>query len=369
LQKIAINFAHLTCNSFGSKYLRAAQRSEKYLYSSTAPKLGMANESLQLRQVESFSAFLHYLIMVFRVRIVAILLLTSSISFADIITDVRSSLSQNDFASADSELKSYRGQHGIDPPYVEALSWMARAALSANRLDQAIDCAKQTEILVHEQLGKRTLDSEPHLATALGAALEVHAQVLADKGQSAQAVALLRRNLVTYSNTSIRPRLQKNLNLLGLVGQPAPVLNTTQYLGVRPSSLAQLKGSPVLLFFWAHWCVDCKYEGPIIGRLASEFSAKGLKVQAPTQTYGYTAQLENPKPQQEIEYIGQVWQHYYPQLQNVPVPISKANFNSYGASTTPTLVLIDRKGQVTLYHPGVMSYEELRNAIEKAIAS
>jgi thiol-disulfide isomerase/thioredoxin len=304
-----------------------------------------------------------------RIRLLAILLLTSSFAAADIITDVRTALSQSDFATADSELKGYRAQHGVDPAYTEALSWMARAALSAKRFDQAEDYAKQTETIVREQLGKRALDSEPHLPAALGAAFEVQAQVLAAKGQNAQAVALLRHGLASYGNTSIKARLQKNLNLLGLVGQPAPALNTTQYLGVRPDSLAQVKGSPVLLFFWAHWCIDCKHEGPIIAQLASEFGGKGLKVEAPTQLYGYTAQLENPKPQQEIEYIGQVWQHYYPQLQNVPVPISKANFNTYGASTTPTLVLIDRKGQVTLYHPGVMSYEELRAAIEKAMAS
>ena len=65
-------------------------------------------------------------------------------------------------------------------------------------------------------LAKRPLDAEPHLPIALGAALEVQAQVLAARGNSAQAVALLRRSLMTYRNTSIQTRLQKNLNLLGL---------------------------------------------------------------------------------------------------------------------------------------------------------
>jgi len=300
-------------------------------------------------------------------RLLAVLLLWSSLSFADIIDDVRTALSQNNFAVAASELSSYRAQHGVDPQYLEALSWMARAELAANQLNQAETYAKQTDTLVRQQLQKRAFDAEPHLPNALGAALEVEAQVLAARGQNAPALALLRRNLVSYGTTSIRARLQKNLNLLALTGQPAPPLITTEYLGTRPVPLGQLKGSPVLLFFWAHWCGDCKYEGPIISRLSSEFAAQGLKVEAPTQLYGYAAQGEDAKPKDEIAYIGRVWQHYYPGLQSVPVPVSKANFNSYGASTTPTLVLIDRKGRVSLYHPGLMQYDDLRAAIEKAM--
>jgi thioredoxin-related protein len=48
--------------------------------------------------------------------------------------------------------------------------------------------------------------------------------------------------------------------------------------------------------------------------------------------------------------------------------LSKQNFNAYGASTTPTLVLLNRAGQVAMYHPGAMPYEELRAALEKAVA-
>jgi thiol-disulfide isomerase/thioredoxin len=300
-------------------------------------------------------------------RLLAILLIFSSLSFAGVTDDVREALARNNVSAAEAELQSYRGQKGVTPDYVEALSWMARASLLSHQLDRADTYARQTEILSRQLLAKRALDAEPHLPIALGAALEVQAQVLAARGETAQAVALLRHSVETYRSTSIRPRLQKNLNVLGLAGQPAPPLKFTSYLGPKPVALSQLNGSPVLLFFWAHWCGDCKAEGPVIAQLGSEFGSRGLMLLAPTQLYGYAAEGEDAQPRDELPYIERVWQHFYPALQGVSVPISKENFNLYGASTTPTLVLVDRAGRVALYHPGVMPYEELRAAIEKVI--
>jgi len=301
-------------------------------------------------------------------RLLAVCLLASTLSFADVTTQVRTLLEANNFAAAEASLQSYRIQQGVTPDYLEALSWMARASLGAKRVDRAESYARQTETLSRQLLLKRPLDAEPHLPIALGAAIEVQAQLLAARGQQSEAVALLRRSLTAYRNTSIRPRLQKNLNLLNFAGSPAPPLKTAQYLGPRPVALSQLSGSPVLLFFWAHWCGDCKAEGPVIAQLKSEFEPRGLALLAPTQLYGYAAQGEDAQPKDELAYVEKVWKHFYPALQNVPVPVSKENFNLYGASTTPTLVLLDRTGRVALYHPGVMPYEELRAAIEKAIA-
>ncbi|MGH9503053.1 MAG: redoxin family protein [Terriglobales bacterium] len=300
-------------------------------------------------------------------RLLAILLALSTVSFAGISDDVRGTLARSDPAAAESELQNYRAHQGVTPDYVEALSWMARASLQSNQLDRAETFAGQTEALSHQLLAKRPLDTDPHLATALGAALEVRAQVLAARGERAQAVALLRRSLITYRNTPIQSRLQKNLNVLALAGQPAPPLTTAPFLGSKPAPLAQFKGSPVLLFFWAHWCPDCKAEGPLIARLRSEFASRGLIFVAPTQLYGYTAGGEDAQPKEELPYIEQVWQHFYPGLQGVPVPVSKENFKTYGASTVPTIAVVDRAGRVSLYHPGAMPYEELRSAIEKAI--
>jgi thiol-disulfide isomerase/thioredoxin len=245
---------------------------------------------------------------------------------------------------------------------------MGRGAAAIGQWDKATAYATETRTSCEQQLTKRKLDAEPHLALALGAAYEVLAQSLDARGQHAQAVSLLRTALTRYGNTSIQARLKKNLNLLVLVGQPAPPLQEAQYLGPKPPTLASLKGSPVLLFFWAHWCVDCKAEVPVITRLRQEFSRDGLVVIGPTKLYGYAAQGADATPGVERSYIESVRDRYYASLQDMPVPLSKQNFDAYGASTTPTLVVLNRAGQVEMYHPGALSYGELRAALEKAVA-
>ena len=287
---------------------------------------------------------------------------------AGIVEDVRAQVGQNSYSAAEAELRNYKARHGVTPEYLEAVSWVARGAAAMKQWSQAANYARETRRLAEQLLTKQRLDTESHLPIALGAAYEVQAQALSETGKPAEAATLLRAALAKYRNTSIGPRLQKNLNLISLVGRPAPALQATQYLGVKPPTLASLKGSPVLLFFWAHWCGDCKAEVPIIARLRQEFAPSGLVVIGPTQFYGYAAQGNDATPAQERAYIDSVRQRYYASLPDMPVPLSQQNFNTYGASTTPTLVVLNRAGQVSTYHPGAMPYEELRAAVEKASA-
>ena len=303
-----------------------------------------------------------------RSRILLFLIcLTASVSWAGIVDNVRYALAQNNFSAAEAQLDSYRSQRGVDAEYLEGYSWMARAALDMQQYDQAAAYAKQTKTQVLELLKQRPLDAEPHLPLALGAALEVQSQVLVARGQKTQAIALLQSALRTYGNTSIRDRIQKNLNLLSFQGKIAPVLKSDQFLGAPLPPATSLKGSPVLLFFWAHWCGDCKAEAPIITQLRSEFAPRGLKVIGPTRLYGYTAQIEHATPSDELQYIDAVRHRFYSGLLDMPVPINKSNFLTYGASTTPTLVLLDRTGKVAWYHPGALPYGELKAEIEKVV--
>ncbi|HTS05904.1 MAG TPA: tetratricopeptide repeat protein [Candidatus Eisenbacteria bacterium] len=305
--------------------------------------------------------------MCFRFLLISILL-GASTAWAGIVDNVRYLLAQNNFAGAEAQLASYRSQRGTDPEYLDAYSWLARAALDAGQYDQASAYAKETKSLALEQLKTRKLDAEPHLPLALGAAIEVQSQVLAARGQKTQAVALLQSALRTYGTTSIHDRIQKNLNLISFQGKVAPALKSDEHLGSPLPAAAELKGSPVLLFFWAHWCGDCKAEAPIITQLRSDYASKGLKVIGPTRLYGYTAQIEHARPSDELQYIDAVRHRFYSGLLDMPVPINTQNFLVYGASTTPTLVLLDKAGKVAWYHPGAVAYGELKGEIEKVVA-
>jgi thiol-disulfide isomerase/thioredoxin len=297
----------------------------------------------------------------------AVLLLMAPAAYSDIVADVRVAAAQGDFPLGDSLINGYRGQRGVTPEMLEALSWLARGALDLKQLERAEGYARETETQVRAQLKRRALDSDPHLAMALGAAIEVLAQALAARGERSEALALLRKDLLAYGRTSILARIQKNINLLTLEGKPAPPLDKREYLGGKPVALAALQGKPVLLFFWAHWCSDCKAEAPLLAQLRREYGGRGLTVIAPTQRYGYVAGGQDATPQQELQYIDAVRQRFYADLLDVPAPISEENFKLYGASTTPTLILIDRRGIVRLYHPGAMRMDELRAALNSVL--
>jgi thiol-disulfide isomerase/thioredoxin len=286
---------------------------------------------------------------------------------AGLVPDVRKAIAANDLARGESLIDAYKTQNGVTPEMILALSWLGRGALAGRDFDRAGTYATRTRELALEQLKTRKLDDEKQLPLALGASIEVHGHVLAGRNQLSEAIGFLQRELKTYHNTSIRTRIQKNIHLLSLEGKPAPRLEMNEWLGARPPALASLKGKPVLLFFWAHWCGDCKYQGPILSQLQQEFGPAGLVVMGPTQRYGYVAGGVDAEPAEEKRYIDKVRLERYAGIAGMTVPLSEENFKEFGCSTTPTLVLIDRQGIVRMYHPGKMSYDELAPIVHKVV--
>jgi thiol-disulfide isomerase/thioredoxin len=285
----------------------------------------------------------------------------------NLVRDVRADIGKNDFTAAEARIGKYRASSGVTSEMLEALSWLGRGALATKQLDRAEAYAAQTHKLALEMLKSRRLDADGNLPIALGAAIEVEAQAAAAHGERSAAIEFLGRELGAYRNTSIRTRIQKNIHLLSLEGKPAPDLEIREWLGPKPIGLAGLKGRVVLLFFWAHWCGDCKSQAPILVRLNREYGSRGLVLVGPTARYGYTARGQDATPAEELKYIAKIRARYYADLPEMPVPVSEETFKNYGVSTTPTLVLIARGGLVRLYHPGQMSYEELAPIIEAAL--
>ena len=280
-----------------------------------------------------------------------------------LVTEVRAAIKANDLPKAAALVAAFQKAQGVTPEMLEALSWVGRGALAAGDLDQAERVARETYDLSTALLKTRRLDQEPRLPIALGAAIEVLGQAQGQRGARTEALVFLQREFQTYERTSIAKRIQKNINLISLEGQPAPPLNLSEYLGPAPPTLASLKGKVVLLFFWAHWCGDCKQQGPILATLADKYRSRGLVVFAPTQRFGYVAGGKEAPADEELRYIDQVRQQFYPVLAGQSVPVGEANHLRYGVSTTPTLVLVDRGGVIRLYNPGRLTMEQLEPKI------
>ena len=296
-------------------------------------------------------------------RVALFLLLTACASLpltAQVVRYVEALVTRGDLADAQNLTARYRRQFGTTPETLAAMSWLARGELNARQYDQAISDADEVLRLVKQSLALRKLDADPFTPLALGAAYEVQAQALVALNRRSEALQLLHSAELEWRATSITGRLRKNLLLLTLVGHPLPEIHGA------PNTW---RGKPALFFFWAQWCADCKADAPIIAKVAATFEPKGLVVVAPTRFYGYTAAQENVSESDEKQVIHQVFERYYAIIPKAIVVLDASNFDRFGASTTPTIVLADSRGIVRLYHPGYMDEKSLTDALESLLSA
>lgn len=72
-------------------------------------------------------------------------------------------------------------------------------------------------------------------------------------------------------------RLSASATTQAAAGRPTPVVTVTDVAGHR-LSLRQLRGRPVVVNFWATWCVPCRQELPLFAAAAQAHRAQGLAV-------------------------------------------------------------------------------------------
>jgi thiol-disulfide isomerase/thioredoxin len=286
-----------------------------------------------------------------------------------IVNLVRDAIGENDLKKAEKLVIADINENGMTPIAIEAFSWLGRGYAAAKQYDDAMTYGARTYEIVEEQLKYRGLDDEPRLPIALGAAIEVQALALTGQGKRSDALMLLQREIDHYKGTSIITRLYKNVNLISLEGQPALPWESTEWLGPKPPSLSDLKGKPVVIYLWAHWCPDCKKMSPILDAALAKYKNAGLTMIAPTQRFGYVDKKKPAGPEEELKWIETIRDEYYPWMKAVPAPVSSNVYEAYGVSSTPTLVFLDRNGKVAAYHPGQMTADELEPLLQKITAA
>ena len=132
---------------------------------------------------------------------------------------------------------------------------------------------------------------------------------------------------------------------------PAPVVGaaapdfTLQSLDGHPVALSDYRGQVVLLNFWATWCGPCKLEMPYFDQAQRTFGSQGLQVLA----------VDFDEPAADVQAFQDELGLTFPLLLDPGAVVQRL----YRVVGYPTSYWIDREGQVSAVHVGVMSERQL----------
>ena len=145
------------------------------------------------------------------------------------------------------------------------------------------------------------------------------------------------------------------------VGQPAPDITLDGPDG-NTYSLSDLKGSVVLLDFWASWCGPCRRENPNVVRVYDEYNDDGFTVfsvsldgldRRSKARFSTPEQIEKAMEQQRDRWVNAIaqddlkWPYHVSDLQKW----NSLAAQTYGVSSIPRTFLIDRDGNIAAVNP------------------
>lgn len=140
-------------------------------------------------------------------------------------------------------------------------------------------------------------------------------------------------------------------NASAAVGKAAPDWSDPLVSGNGSLTMAQLRGKPVFMDFFATWCPPCNAEAPMVSAAYKQYAPQGLQV------IGVDVQENAQKAKQFVD------QH---QLTYPAVVDSGTLSDQYRINGMPVGVFIDKTGVVRKIEVGQLSPDEL-NADIKSI--
>ena len=138
----------------------------------------------------------------------------------------------------------------------------------------------------------------------------------------------LNKNVENYKAQKLKLKMFEPGNEVPDITQDDPFGNSR--------SLSDLRGSVVLIDFWAAWCRPCRAENPNVVRLYNKYHEDGFDI------FSVSLDKSKEKWEQAIAADGLIWKNHVSDLKYW----QSAAAQLYNVSSIPITVLIDKEGNV-----------------------
>ena len=140
-----------------------------------------------------------------------------------------------------------------------------------------------------------------------------------------------------------------------LVGKPAPALSGTTIDGAG-FDLVSLKGSPVVVNFWASWCAPCRMETPELDKVYRSLKNNGV------QFVG----VDIKDDEQDAAAFIRVWKISYPSLFD-EAGKTTLRFGNFRPAALPYTIVIDRKGKVAAVYVSPLLARDIQPVVQRLV--
>ncbi len=186
-------------------------------------------------------------------------------------------------------------------------------------------------------------------ASFKGYAYENLASIEKEKGNLKKAVEILEKAVGQMKSVRVKKSLESTLKQLKMLNSQAAEISAENWVNSEVLKLADLKGKAVVIDFWATWCSPCLKVIPFLVKSYSQYKDKGLMVIGFTRLYGsYSDDIQSKGRVSADEERILIKKYIKRHKITYPIAIADAGtiFEAYGITGIPTMVLIDKNGNI-----------------------